>query len=83
MSRRPAAGSPRGAPRVLSATVCPPHTSLPWSPAALDAGLHAALAALAGTAAQWREAFENVDEGVHAEVASAAPKTAAVSARKR
>ncbi|MGW4896161.1 hypothetical protein ACWEQL_28480 [Kitasatospora sp. NPDC004240] len=53
-------------------TVRPPRTPLPWSPAALDTGLHAALAAYEETAAAWREAFEDLDEDVLAEAAAEA-----------
>ncbi|MER7708644.1 hypothetical protein ABTX81_37915 [Kitasatospora sp. NPDC097605] len=53
-----------------SATVGPPRA--PWSPGALDAGLHAVLAAYAEAAAPWREAFEDLDEDVLAEAAAEA-----------
>lgn len=45
---------------------------MPCSPAALDAELHAALAAFDAAAAPWREALEDLDEDVLAEAAAEA-----------
>ncbi|KQZ16560.1 MULTISPECIES: hypothetical protein [Streptomyces] len=45
---------------------------MPCSPAALDAELHAALAAFDAAAAPWREAFEGLDEDGLAEAAAEA-----------
>lgn len=59
-----------GAGLALSASVRPPRTPLPWSPAALDAELHAALAAFDAAAAPWREALKDLDEDVLAEAAA-------------
>ncbi|MEV0537255.1 hypothetical protein [Kitasatospora sp. NPDC050463] len=72
MSSATRRGLAPGAGRVLSATIRPPCTPLPWSPAALDAELHAALAAFDAAAAPWREAFEDLDEDVLAEAAAEA-----------
>ncbi|MGE7437044.1 hypothetical protein [Kitasatospora sp. NPDC001175] len=72
MSRTARRGLAPGAGRVLSTTVRPPRTPLPWSPAALDAGLHTILAAYEETAAPWRDAFEDLDEDVFAEAAAEA-----------
>ncbi|MEU1482781.1 hypothetical protein [Streptomyces sp. NPDC005752] len=45
---------------------------MPCPPAALDAELHAALAAFDAAAAPWREALEDLDEDVLAEAGAEA-----------
>lgn len=72
MSSTARLGLAPGAGLALSASVRPPRTPSPWSPAALDAELHAALAAFDAVAAPWREALEDLDEDVLAEAAAEA-----------
>ncbi|MER5642157.1 hypothetical protein ABT095_35110 [Kitasatospora sp. NPDC002227] len=70
MSRTARRGlAPDATGRALSHTVRAPRTRLPWSPAALEAELHIALAAYEERAAVWREAFEDLDDDVFAEAA--------------
>ncbi|MFD8597549.1 hypothetical protein ACFV1L_21360 [Kitasatospora sp. NPDC059646] len=70
MSRTARRGlAPDAAGRALSHTVRPPRSRLPWSPAALEAELHTALAAYEERAAAWREAFVDLDDDVLAEAA--------------
>ncbi|MFJ6774827.1 hypothetical protein ACIQOV_28375 [Kitasatospora sp. NPDC091257] len=57
---------------MLSATIRPPRTSPPWSPAAVEAKLHAVLELFEQRAEPWREAFEDLDEDVLAETAAEA-----------
>ncbi|MFE2414986.1 hypothetical protein ACFXDE_42345 [Kitasatospora sp. NPDC059408] len=58
-----------GADRVLADTVRAPRTPPPWSPAAVDATLHAVLEEFEQRVEPWREAFEGLDEDVLAEAA--------------
>ncbi|RAJ32840.1 hypothetical protein K353_05838 [Kitasatospora sp. SolWspMP-SS2h] len=61
-----------GAGRALAAGVRQPRTPPPWSPAAVDADLRAALDAFEQQTVDWCEAFEDFDEDVLAEAAAEA-----------
>ncbi len=61
-----------GAGRALAAGARQPRTPPPWSPAAVDADLRAALAAFGQQAAGCCEAFADFDEDVLAEAAAEA-----------
>ncbi|MFF2147454.1 hypothetical protein [Kitasatospora sp. NPDC058190] len=61
-----------GADQVLADTVRAARTPPPWSPAAVDAALHAALGEFERASEPWRDAFDGLDEDVLAEAAAEA-----------